>query len=118
MDGSSARAAGFYRAALTAEPENCVAGTNPWTLLAQAGDLEAAAALRKTVFVNTQDVPELGQNLAVVECRQGDKAGAQAVLETVLTYSPGEKGARTMLAEMTSGAERCGAPGLEIKALP
>lgn len=108
MDGADARAAGYYRAALTAEPENYVAGTNLGMLLARGGDLEAAVSLWKTAFANNQDVPELGQNLAMVECRIGDKAGAAAVLGTVLTYSPGVVGARRALAAIESGEQRCG----------
>ncbi len=119
MEGADGRAAGFYRSALAADPENYVAGTNLGMLLARGGDLEAAVALWKVAFANNQDVPELGQNLAAVECRLGDKAGAQAVLETVLTYSPGVAGARSMLAGIKSGEERCGAAApMEMKTLP
>ena len=101
---------------MTAEPENYVAGTNLGTLLAAGGDLEAAASLWKAAFANNQDVPELGQNLAAVECRLGDKAGAMEALRAVLTYSPGVERARVMLAGMEGGTQQCGA-GLEIKSL-
>ncbi len=109
MSGERREAAGFYQAALAAEPANYAAGTNLGTLLAQGGDLEAAVGLWKTAFQNNQDVPELGQNLAVVECQLGDAAGAEAVLKTVLTYSPGVSAAREMLAAMGDGRHRCGA---------
>ena len=119
MSGANGRAAGWYKQALTAEPENYVAGTNLGTLLAASGDLEAAAALWKAAFANNQDVPELGQNLATVECRLGDKAGAAEALRAVLMYSPGVERARTMLSAIEAGTERCGAEnGLAIQALP
>ncbi len=119
MDGADGRAAGFYKAALTAEPKNYVAGTNLGLLLARGGDLEAAVGLWKGAFANNQDVPELGQNLATVECRLGDKAGAEAVLETVLVYSPGVEAARKSLQAIQSGGQRCGEEaGLAIRALP
>ncbi len=119
MSGANARAAGWYKQALTAEPENYVAGTNLGTLLAASGDLEAAASLWKTAFANNQDVPELGQDLAAVECRLGDKAGAVEALRAVLTYSPGVERARTTLAGIEGGTERCGpGNGLAIQALP
>ncbi len=119
MNGANRRAAGWYKQALTAEPENYVAGTNLGTLLAASGDLEAAASLWKTAFANNQDVPELGQNLAAVECRLGDKAAAVEALRAVLTYSPGVVRARAMLAGIEGGTERCGAGnGVAIQSLP
>ena len=118
MSGANGRAAEWYRQALTVEPENYVAGTNLGTLLAAKGDLEAAAGLWKTAFANNQDVPELGQDLAAVECRLGDKAGAVTALRAVLTYSPGVERARRMLAGIEDGTEGCGATGLQMKALP
>ena len=108
MNGERKEAAGFYQAALTAEPTNYAAGMNLGTLLAQGGDLEAAVRLWKTAFQNNQDVPELGQNLAIVECQLGDGVGAQVVLKTVLTYSPGVEAARDMLAAIRDGRQHCG----------
>ena len=118
MEGNRQEAAGFYRAALAAEPANYAAGMNLGTLLAQGGDLEAAVRLWTTAFQNNQDVPELGQNLAIVECRLGDAPGAEAVLKTVLTYSPGVASAREMLVAIGNGRQTCGTtPGLAMHSL-
>ena len=107
MDGDVSHAEAYYRAALTADPANFVSGTNLGTLLGTSGDLKGAALLWEKIFEHNQDVPELGQNLAIVECRLGEKELAKGVLATVLTYSPGLMNARQLLLDIESGQQPC-----------
>jgi predicted CXXCH cytochrome family protein len=107
MDGDAVQAKQYYRAALVQDPANLVSGTNLGTLLAAAGDLQTAAAIWTPVFEHNQDVPELGLNLAIANCRLGRKDLAQQVLASVLTYSPGLLDARRLLAAIDNGQQPC-----------
>jgi hypothetical protein len=48
---------------------------------------------------------DLGLNLAMGKCLQGDRAGARAVLDRVLRFNPDSSKAR----ELLNGTGRCGA---------
>ncbi|HWZ50948.1 MAG TPA: multiheme c-type cytochrome [Granulicella sp.] len=107
MDGDAPQAKQYYRAALAQDPVNFVSGTNLGTLLAAAGDLQAAADIWTRAFEHNQDLPELGLNLAIANCRLGRKDLAQQALASVLTYSPGLLDGRHLLAAIDRGQQPC-----------
>jgi predicted CXXCH cytochrome family protein len=107
MRGDLAGAASYYQAGLKLDPANLTMNTNLGTLLAKSGDLEAAAVLWRRVFETNQDSPELGQNLALVECQLGNSDRSQQALTKVLTYSPGLLKTRQTLQAIQTGIHPC-----------
>ncbi|WP_353062422.1 hypothetical protein RBB77_14075 [Tunturibacter psychrotolerans] len=77
LNRDDAHARNYYVAVLKKNPDNLAAGTNLGTLLANSGDLEAAATLWKQTFRQNADIPELGQNLARAQCTLGQKDAAE-----------------------------------------
>ncbi len=107
IKGDAGQSAAYYRAVLKLEPQNLTAGTNLGTLLARSGDLEKAASLLGGVFTTNEDVPELGRNLAIVECELGRAQDARRTLAKVLTYSPGLLADRQLLSDIEDGRRSC-----------
>ena len=104
-------AADAYTRVLKADPENFTAAVNLGTLTAQSGDLITAARLWQKAFAHNEDNVPLGMNLAIVDCLNGQKEDAEAVLTRLLTYSPDDQRARQKLVAIASGAQACVPPG-------
>ena len=118
MTGDRPRATQWYRAGAGGGAGELCGGDEPgYAAGAEWGSGGGGRRYGRRRLRNNQDVPELGQNLAVVECRLGDGPGAQAVLRTVLTYSPGVTAAREMLAAIGDGRQACGTSGLTMHSL-
>ena len=109
MQGHTAAAMELYRGALRVEPTNLEAAIDLGGLLAQSGRMDEARALWQGSFARNADVVSLGINLSIGDCAAGDRAGAQAMLEQVLRFSPDAPLARRRLAALRSGEEACGA---------
>ncbi len=105
--GDHARAELYYRSALQVDPEDLVSETNLGALLANSGDLEAAANLWRRSFQVNEDVPSLGQNLAIAECLLGQRENAEQVLQKLLAYNPAFISARQILGSIETGQRTC-----------
>jgi len=69
-------------------------------LLVRSGELSRASELWRRAFARNADITELGMNLAAARCLAGDRAGAETVLRTVLSYSPDHRQGRLELRTM------------------
>jgi predicted Zn-dependent protease len=95
---------------LKKDPESQAAATNLGTLLARAGNLQAAADSWQRAFRQNADIPAFGQNLAKAQCMLGSKEAAEDTLRTVLVYSPGMAEVRHTLTALEDGSQACPAP--------
>jgi tetratricopeptide (TPR) repeat protein len=107
MGMNTAQSADYYREALRLDPLNLLATNNLATLLARAGQLKEAALLWQSAFERNEDIESLGVNLALAECKLGEKDEAVKVLQRVLVYGPGSPTAQRRLQAMQSGQETC-----------
>ncbi len=82
------QSADYYLEALRLDPLNLLAANNLATLLARAGQLSEAVPLWQSAFDRNEDIESLGINLALAECRLGQKEKAVQALQRVLIYSP------------------------------
>ncbi len=109
MGMTAAQAADYYREALKLDPLNLLAANNLATLLARAGQLSEAAPLWQSAFDRNEDIESLGMNLALVECRLGQKEKAVQVLQRVLIYGPDSPTAQRRLQAIQNGQQACSA---------
>jgi predicted Zn-dependent protease len=79
-------------------------------LLARAGQLKEAADLWQSVFARNEDIESLGINLALAECKIGEKDEAVKVLQRVLVYGPNSPTAQRRLQAIESSQETCSTP--------
>jgi predicted CXXCH cytochrome family protein len=100
-------AIGYYREALKRDPNDLFSGNNLGALLAASGQLKEARSLWEDAFQLNEDIESLGLNLALAECKLGEKAKSRKVLEQVLLYSPGSLPAQRKLTALNSGQELC-----------
>jgi predicted CXXCH cytochrome family protein len=100
-------AIGYYREALKREPRDLFSSNNLGTRLAASGQLQEARSLWEDAFQLNEDIESLGLNLALADCKLGEKAEAQKVLARVLLYSPGSLPAQRKLAALNSGQKLC-----------
>jgi tetratricopeptide (TPR) repeat protein len=107
--GTRAEAIEYYRAALRLNPFNLSATNDLATLLAKSGDLMTAVTLWEKVFDLNEDIEPLGINLAIADCRLGDRKKSQQILQRVLIYSPNSPIAKQRLRSMEAGTEMCSA---------
>jgi Flp pilus assembly protein TadD len=107
MGMTAGQSADYYREALRLDPLNLLATNNLATLLARAGQLKEAAALWQSAFERNEDIESLGINLALAECKLGEKVDAVKVLQRVLVYGPGSPTAQRRLQAIESGQETC-----------
>ncbi len=100
-------AIGYYREALKREPYDLFSSNNLGALLAASGQLPEARSLWEDSFQLNEDIESLGLNLALADCRLGEKMKAQKVLERVLLYSPGSLSAQRKFTAINTGQELC-----------
>jgi predicted CXXCH cytochrome family protein len=110
MGKTAAQSADYYRDALQLDPLNLLAANNLATLLARAGQLKEAADLWQSTFARNEDIESLGINLALAECKIGEKDEAVKVLQRVLVYGPNSPTAHRRLQAIESGQETCSTP--------
>jgi hypothetical protein len=113
MKGDSLEAGHLFATVLALDPKNRIAATNLAVLEARNHNLAQARALLQPVFERNQDLPAVAENLAAIDCLQGDGAAARTTLEAALRFSPGSHDLRQRLAQI--GACRADGPA---KALP
>jgi predicted CXXCH cytochrome family protein len=109
LNGDTQQEADYeYRLAIAADSNDSIAGGN--LALIQAEQHHYSEAIRLWDEVFTHDPVQLGAglNLAVVQCGAGQRAAALGTLERLLTFSPDNKRAQAMAAEIRSGKQRCG----------
>jgi hypothetical protein len=109
MKMSATQSADYYREALKLDPLNLLAANNLATLLARAGKLSEAVPLWQSAFDRNEDIESLGINLALAECRLGQKEKAVQVLRRVLIYGPDSPTAQRNLQAIQNGQETCSA---------
>ena len=97
----------YYREALKREPYDLFSSNNLGALLAGSGRLSEAKSLWEGAFQLNEDIESLGLNLALADCKLGEKMKAQKVLEQVLQFSPGSLPAQRKLAAIHTGQELC-----------
>ena len=100
-------AIGYYREALKREPHDLFSSNNLGALLAASGQLLEARSLWEDAFQLNEDIESLGLNLALADCKLGEKMKAQKVLERVLIYSPGSLPAQRKLTAINAGQDPC-----------
>ncbi|HEY2861810.1 MAG TPA: tetratricopeptide repeat protein [Terracidiphilus sp.] len=100
--GNSDNAEQEFRRVLTLAPDDLTALSNLGVLLAKEGKLKEALPLLEKAFSRNQDLPGLSMNLARVQCRAGDGAGARATLETTLAFGSDLEDVRRLLPEMNN----------------
>ncbi len=108
MQGRLAEARTLLERALRLRPDDAEARSDEATLLARAGEVEAATTAERGAWVHNEDSEALGVNLATLQCAGGDRAAGEATLRTVLRFSPDSARAR-------GAAARCGEPGHDAR---
>jgi Flp pilus assembly protein TadD len=97
-----------YRAALAADPDNGTARGDLAILFAGTGDYATAVRLWQRVFAADPTQTAAGYNLALGECRLGQKENAEATLKRLLQFAPDDQRARALATELASGRRACG----------
>jgi Tfp pilus assembly protein PilF len=107
LRGNNPQAMELYRSVLKLDPIDPTATNNLAILLARSGHLKDAQTLWRKTFDLNEDIGEPGINLALAECRLGERDSARQVLQRVLLYSPDNPIARRKLMAIQSGQETC-----------
>jgi Tfp pilus assembly protein PilF len=97
-----------YRAALAADPDDGTARGDLAILFAGTGDYATAVRLWQRVFAADPTQAAAGYNLALGECRLGQKDNAKATLKRLLQFAPDDQRARALTTELASGRRACG----------
>jgi len=105
--GKRSESANSYREVLKLDPNNLIAATNLGILLAQSGQIAAAETLWSPVFQRNEDIPELGLNLAYIECALEKPMRSREVLQQLLQYNPDEQRALELLKTINTGSNNC-----------
>lgn len=107
--GKTREAEKEYRKALEADEDDSLAAGNLALIEAEQHNLTEAMRLWRSVF--SRDPVELGAglNLAVVECRSGERGAAIETLNRLREFAPDNTRARAMLDAIRSGHESCAA---------
>jgi predicted CXXCH cytochrome family protein len=96
-----------YRAALAANPENSTARGDLAILFADTGDYATAVRLWQRVFESDPAQAAAGYNLALGQCRLGQKDDAEATLKRLLRFAPDNQRARALAAAFAGGTRHC-----------
>jgi tetratricopeptide (TPR) repeat protein len=100
-----------YRAALAADPDDGTARGDMAVLFAETGDYATAVRLWKRVFDADPAQAAAGYNLALGECRLGQKGDAEATLKRLLRFAPDNQRARALATALAGGTRAC--PGAQ-----
>lgn len=105
--GDGTLSARYLSAAYKLDPKDVYVANDLGVLLALSGNEKGAETLWQDLFARNQDLVDLGNNLALLECRLGDRGAAESTLQQVLVYSPDHQATRQMLAGIQSGTRPC-----------
>lgn len=97
-----------YRAAIAADPFVTTARGNLALLFAATGDYATAVKLWQRVIDEDPSQTSAAYDLAVGECRLGQKEDAVGTLRLLLAYAPDDQRARALSLAIADGAQRCG----------
>ncbi len=100
MKGDSPEAGHLFASVLALDPTNRIAATDLAVLEARNRNLAKACALMQPVFERNQDLSAVAENLAAIDCMQGDRAAVRATLEAALRFSPGSHELQRRLAQI------------------
>ncbi len=98
-----------YRAALAADPDDGTARGDMAILFAGTGDYATAVRLWGRVFEADPAQTAAGYNLALGQCRLGQKEDAEATVKRLLRFAPDDQRARALAAALAGGTQSCGA---------
>ena len=96
-----------YQTALKADAFDAVAEGDLALIEARRQNYVEAIRLWQSAFQHDPTQLAAGDNLAQVECSQGQKDAALATLDRVLLFSPDEQRAHALQSAIRSGAMRC-----------
>jgi Flp pilus assembly protein TadD len=96
-----------YRAALAADPDDGTARGDLAVLFAATGDYRTAVQLWKRVFEADPGEVAAGYNLALGQCKLGQKEDAEATLKRLLSFAPDDQRARALAAALAAGTKSC-----------
>jgi Flp pilus assembly protein TadD len=99
-----------YRAALAADPDAGTARGDMAVLFAGTGDYATAVRLWQHVFDADPAQAAAGYNLALGQCRLGQRDEAEATLKRLLSFAPDNQRARALAAALAGGGQRCPGP--------
>ncbi|HEY2013418.1 MAG TPA: tetratricopeptide repeat protein, partial [Bryobacteraceae bacterium] len=91
-----------------ADPDAGAARGDLAVLFARTGDYTTAVRLWQRVFEKDPSQSTAGYDLAVGECRLGQKEDAETTLKILLRFSPDDQRARALAAAIGGGAQHCG----------
>lgn len=107
LQGSADQAREHYEHALRIQPLALDAAANLALLEANAGHLDRAAALWKSVFARVPGRSSWGIDLARALCLSGHGEEAKAAIGRVLEFNPDLSTARGMLQQLETGEVKC-----------
>jgi Tfp pilus assembly protein PilF len=96
-----------YRAALAADPDDSTARGDLAILFADTGDYATAVRLWQRVFDADPAQAAAGYNLALGQCRLGQKDDAETTLKRLLRFAPDDQRARALAAAFAGGTRHC-----------
>lgn len=99
-----------YRTALATDPDAGTARGDMAILFAGTGDYATAVRLWRRVFEADPAQAAAGYNLALGQCRLGQKEDAEATLKRLLRFTPDDQRARALAAALAGGTQSCGEP--------
>jgi predicted CXXCH cytochrome family protein len=96
-----------YRAALAANPDDSTARGDLAILFADTGDYATAVRLWQRVFDADPAQAAAGYNLALGQCRLGQKDDAEMTLKRLLRFAPDDQRARALASAFAGGTRHC-----------
>ncbi|HZD45207.1 MAG TPA: tetratricopeptide repeat protein, partial [Acidobacteriaceae bacterium] len=96
-----------YRAALAADPDDGTARGDMAVLFGATNDYATAVRLWQRAFDADPAQAAAGYNLALGQCRLGQKDDAEATLKRLLRFAPDDGRARSLAAALAGGAQTC-----------
>jgi len=97
----------LYGKVVKIKPRSNTAATNLGILDARAGDLRDAVQLWQGAFARVPYRSEIGMDLAMVFCADGQKDIARKYLERVLEFNPDYSKARQLLGHLKENSGQC-----------
>jgi predicted CXXCH cytochrome family protein len=107
--GNDAQSADFLKKAYLLDPTDVYLANDMGILLASSGKLNQASIIWSDLFARNQDLVDLGNNLALLQCHLGEKSSAIETLQRVLYFSPDHQATQHLLATIESGDKLCNA---------